>query len=246
MMKVLEYIEQKKRDGGRLFALLVDPESHTPATIRSFFGATGRRPAHLVLVGGSLVSRPVEPVLRAVREMTDVPVVLFPGSLLQLSGEADALLMLNLISGRNPEYLAGNQVTAALMIRTLGLEVIPTGYILMGGGAGTAVEVISNTHPLPERKKEIILATALAGEYMGSRLIYLEKGSGADSPPDADLIRAVRELLTVPLITGGGITDAATADKLFRAGADMVVVGNAIEENISLVKEMKRVAESFR
>ncbi len=243
-MKILEHIEQKKREGGRLFALLVDPETHTPATIRALFGATGRRPADLVLVGGSLVSRPVEPVLRAVREMTEVPVVLFPGSLLQISGEADAILMLNLISGRNPEYLAGNQVTASLMIRTLGLEVIPTGYILMGGGAGTSVEVISNTHPLPERKKEIILATALAGEYMGSRLIYLEKGSGADSPPDPALIKAVREIITVPLITGGGITDPATAEQLYRAGADMIVVGNAIEENISLVKEMKKVAES--
>jgi putative glycerol-1-phosphate prenyltransferase len=245
-MGIYERIEEKRRRGGRLFALLLDPENHTPESVRALFGAVGERPVDLVLVGGSLVSRPVEPVLRAVREAVTLPVVLFPGSLLQLSGEADALLMLNLISGRYPEYLAGNQVTAALMIRTLGLEVIPTGYILMGGGAGTAVEVISNTHPLPERKKEIILATALAGEYMGSRLIYLEKGSGADSPPDADLIRAVRELLTVPLITGGGITDAATADKLFRAGADMVVVGNAIEENISLVKEMKRVAESFQ
>ena len=198
-----------------------------------------------MLVGGSLVSRPVEPVLRAIRQSVTVPVVLFPGSLLQLSGEADAMLMLNLLSGRNPEYLAGNQVTASLMIRTLGLEVIPTGYILLGQGAGTSVEVISNTHPLPEKKKEIVLATALAAEYMGSRMVYLEKGSGAHEPPDTGLVREVKEILSVPLIVGGGITDAATAEKIWRAGADILVVGNATEEKPSLVKEIREVTVQF-
>jgi putative glycerol-1-phosphate prenyltransferase len=244
-MDVLENIENRSRSGKKLFALLMDPESHTAATVRTFFQAAGAAPADLVLVGGSLVSRPVEPVLRAIRESVMVPVVLFPGSLLQLSGEADAVLMLNLISGRNPEYLAGNQVTAALMIRTLGLEVIPTGYILLGQGAGTSVEVISNTHPLPEKKKEIVLATALAGEYMGSRMIYLEKGSGAPDPPDMELVKEVKEVLSIPLVVGGGITDAVTAEKLYRAGADMLVVGNAIEENPSLVKEIREVAEQW-
>ncbi len=243
-MGILKDIENKRQQGGKIFALLIDPENHTPESIRSFFGKMGGDAADLVLVGGSLVSRPVDPVLRALREVVSVPVVLFPGSLLQLSGEADGLLMLTLLSGRNPEYLAGNQVTAALMIRSLGLEVIPTGYVLLGGGAGTSVEVISNTHPLPERKKDIVLATALAGEYMGNRLIYLEKGSGAPEPPDPGLVRAVREILTVPLVVGGGITSPAAAEKLYRAGADMIVVGNAIEKEESLVKEMKRVAES--
>ncbi len=244
-MGILKDIEDKRQQGGKIFALLIDPENHTPGSIRAFFGEAGGDAADLVLVGGSLISRPVEPVLHALQEVVSVPVVLFPGSLLQLSGEADGLLMLTLLSGRNPEYLAGNQVTAALMIRSLGLEVIPTGYILLGSGAGTSVEVISNTHPLPERKKDIVLATALAGEYMGNRLIYLEKGSGAPEPPDPGLVRSVREILTVPLIVGGGITSPAAAEKLYRAGADMIVVGNAIEKKASLVKEMKRVAESF-
>ena len=244
-MGIYERIEEKRRRGGRLFALLLDPENHTPESVRALFGAVGERPVDLVLVGGSLVSRPVEPVLRAVREAVTLPVVLFPGSLLQLSGEADGLLMLNLISGRNPEYLAGSQVTAALMIRTLGLEVISTGYILVGSGAGTSVEVISNTHPLPERKKDIILATALAGEYMGSRLIYLEKGSGASGPLDTALVKEVREMITVPLIVGGGITTPAEAEALCRAGADMVVVGNAIEKDPGLAREMKKVTELF-
>ena len=244
-MNILDTIEKKRRGGGKLFALLIDPENHTPESVAALFGAVGRRPADLVLVGGSLVSRPVEPVLRAVRAAADLPVVLFPGSLLQLSGEADAILLLNLISGRNPEYLVGNQVTAAPVIRHLGLEVIPTGYVLIGGGAGTSVEVISNTHPLPERKKEIILATALAGEYMGNRLIYLEKGSGADGPLDTSLVMAVKEIISVPLVVGGGITDPEAALRLYRAGADMVVVGNAIEKKTSLVREMKKVAGSF-
>ncbi len=244
-MGILTNIEEQRGRGRKLFALLVDPESHTPATVRSFFAEVGSAPADLVLVGGSLVSRPVELVLRALRETVTVPVVLFPGSLLQLSGEADGLLMLTLLSGRNPQYLAGNQVTAAPMIRTLGLEVIPTAYILIGDGTGTSVEVVSNTHPLPERRKDIVLATALAGEYMGNRMIYLEKGSGAPEPPDAGLVRSVREILTVPLVVGGGITGPAEAEEMYRAGADMIVVGNAIEKKASLVKEMKKVSESF-
>ncbi len=244
-MSILKDIEEKTGRGGKLFALLIDPESYTPDSVCDLFKETGERPADLVLVGGSLVSRPVVPVLQAIRRAVTVPVILFPGSLLQLSGEADGILMLNLISGRNPEFLAGNQVTSALMIRTLGLEVIPTGYILLGQGAGTSVEVMSNTHPLPEKKKEIILATALAGEYMGSRMIYLEKGSGAHEPPDAALVKEVKDILSVPLIVGGGITHPAAAEKLYRAGADMLVVGNAVEQNPSLVKEMKAVAERF-
>jgi putative glycerol-1-phosphate prenyltransferase len=244
-MSILKNIEKKIRGGRKLFALLIDPESYTPDSVHDLLKEMGEMPADLVLVGGSLVSRPVTPVLRAIRRAVTVPVILFPGSLLQLSGEADGILMLNLISGRNPEYLAGNQVTSSLMIRTLGLEVIPTGYILLGQGTGTSVEVISNTHPLPEKKKEIILATALAGEYMGSRMIYLEKGSGAHEPPDTSLVEEVKEILSVPLIVGGGITHPATAEKLYRAGADIIVVGNAIEQNPSLVKEMKVVAERF-
>ncbi len=244
-MSILKEIEEKRRRGEKLFFLLVDPENHTPESIRSFFAGTGREPADLVLVGGSLVSRPVEPVLRALRERVSVPVVLFPGSLLQLSGEADGLLMLTLLSGRDPQYLVGDQVTASLMIRNLGLEVIPTGYILIGEGAGTSVEVISNTHPLPEKRKDIVLATALAGEYMGSRMIYLEKGSGAPEPPSSGLVRAVREVLKVPLAVGGGISDPAAAEKLYHAGADILVAGNATENNTSLVRELKKVAESF-
>ncbi len=242
-MNVLSDITGRVGRGEKLFALLIDPEEHTPATVERLLRRIGSRPADLVLLGGSLVTRPVEPVAKVLRAALEVPLVLFPGSLLQLTGEADALLMLTLLSGRNPQYLAGDQVTAAPYIRNLGMEVIPTAYLLVGDGRASAVEVVSGTAPLPEQRSEVITATALAAEYMGSRLIYLEKGSGAPQPLDTEVVRKVRSLITVPLIAGGGITHPREAAILYQAGADIIVVGNALEKDPALAEGFKEAAD---
>lgn len=244
-MTVLEDIVLSAERGRKLFALLVDPEEHTVASAEALLERVGSVPADLVLLGGSLVSRPVTPVAEVLHRHLKVPLVLFPGSLLQLTGEADAVLMLTLLSGRNPQYLAGDQVTAAPMIRTMGLEVIPTAYLLVGEGHASAVEVVSGTPPLPERRRDIITATALAAQYMGSRLVYLEKGSGARGPLDSRVVAAVRETVEVPLVVGGGITRPEEAETLFRAGADIVVVGNAAEKDASLIPVFRETARRY-
>ena len=199
----------------------------------------------LILVGGSIISRPLDPVIEKIRQVVSFPVLLFPGSLLQISEKADGILFLSLISGRNPEYLIGNHVIAAPLIKHYGLEAIPVGYILIGDDRITSVEVVSHTHPLPVQKPDIIIATALAGEYMGNRLIYLEKGSGADTPVSAALVSKVKKDIHLPLIVGGGIKTISQAKQLYRAGADILVVGNAIEKHPDFMVDMRKLADSL-
>ena len=152
---------------------------------------------------------------------------------------------MSLISGRNTEYLIGNHVVAAPIIKKLNLEVIPTGYILIGSGQRSAVEYMSQTNPIPAEKKEIVIATAMAGEMLGQKLIYLEGGSGTSMPVPEKVIRAVRENISVPLIVGGGIKTEEDANKFYNAGADIVVVGNAIEKNIDLIKIVSQACQNW-
>ncbi len=245
-MSIYSDIKKNIHDGKKLFFLLIDPENIMADQIDGLFEEFGPAPADLILVGGSMVSRPVGPVIEKIKTSSSLPVLLFPGSLLQLSGKADGLLLLNLISGRNPEYLIGNHVTAAPLIKNLGLEVMPVGYILVGGSHSTSVEIISNTHPLPDRKPDIIMATALAGEFMGNRLIYLERGSGADAPVPADIVKRVREMISIPLIVGGGIKTIEQARKLYHAGADILVVGNAIETDPGFIAGMQELVAGIK
>jgi len=242
-MSVLTSIETKVRSRKKMFFLLIDPDKVSGDAIDCLSDNAGNVMPDLVLVGGSLLSRPIEPVIETIKKITSLPVFLFPGSLLQITGKADGILFLSLISGRNPEYLVGNHVVAAPLIKYYGLEAIPTGYILIGGTRNTSVEIVSNTFPLPVQKPDIILATAMAGEYMGNRLIYLERGSGAEMPVPADIVTRVKENTTVPLIVGGGITSAAQAEVLYHAGADILVVGNAIEKHPGFIREMKELTE---
>ncbi len=244
-MTVIEEIIHKAGLGRKMFFLLIDPDKFPERAPEDLLFGDGAAVPDLVLVGGSLISRPPEPVIEIIKKSLQVPVFLFPGSLLQVSGKADGILLLSLISGRNPEYLIGNHVVAAPLIKYYGLEAIPTGYILIGSSRSSSVEIVSNTHPLPVEKPDIITATALAGEYLGNRLIYLEKGSGADTPVPAGLVTAVKEQVSVPLIVGGGIKSASQAEELYRAGADILVVGNAIEKDPDFIREMRAVADSF-
>ena len=218
--------------------LLIDPEKYPVHTLIATLYAAEETKIALIMVGGSLVSDRTDSTIEIIKKHTNIPVVLFPGSLLQLSNKADGILLLSLISGRNPDFLIGNHVLAAPFLKKSGLEIIPTGYILIGNGNGTSVEYISNTKPIPSDKHELVVATAIAGELMGNKLIYLESGSGAGDPAHPDLIKEVRRNISLPLIVGGGICKPEQVTAISGAGADIIVVGNAIENNIDILASM--------
>ncbi|MBP8823860.1 MAG: geranylgeranylglyceryl/heptaprenylglyceryl phosphate synthase [Flavobacteriales bacterium] len=232
-MSVLALIEAAKAERRKLLAVLIDPDfGQDEALLERTVQNACMAKADLVFVGGSLLtSTSFNHCVKRVQELSDRPVVLFPGSPAQLSGHADALLFLSLISGRNPELLIGHHVAAAPTIKTLGLEAIPTGYLLVDGGKPTTVSYVSQTVPIPHDKSGIAAATALAGELLGLRTIYMDTGSGALRTVSPEMVAAVRQHVELPIIVGGGIRDAATARALCQAGADVLVVGTAFEED---------------
>ena len=196
-------------------------------------------------VGGSLVvSNYLDQCLQLIKKSCSIPTVLFPGSPSQVSKYADALLYLSLISGRNAELLIGQHVVSAPMVKKSGLEVMSTGYMVVDGGAQTTVSYISNSSPLPSDKSEIAVCTALAGEMLGMKLIYMDAGSGAKNPISETMITKVAQSISVPLIVGGGIIDPEKAYLNCKAGADVIVVGNAIEKDSSLIREMAAAVHS--
>jgi phosphoglycerol geranylgeranyltransferase len=186
-------------------ALLIDPDNHTDASLIKTLSVARTAAIDFVLVGGSLISKPIDRFVEIIKKESTAPVILFPGSLLQLSEKADGILLLSLISGRNPDYLIGNHVLAAHFLKKSGLEIIPTGYILIDGKSVSSVEYISNTRPIPVEKPDIVVATAMAGEMLGHKLIYLEAGSGADRRVSEGLVANVKKNIGIPLMVGGGI-----------------------------------------
>lgn len=221
------------------FAVLVDPDKIQPAEIPALVQLSMDARVDYLFVGGSLViSNHLDECIQAIKALTDIPVILFPGSPSQISRYADALLYLSLISGRNPELLIGQHVISAPFVKQSGLEIMSTGYMVIDGGAPTTVSYISNASPIPSDKNEIALCTALAGEMLGMKLIYMDAGSGAKLPIRESMITAVSDQISVPLIIGGGITDPEKAYRNCRAGADLIVVGNAIEKDPGLIREM--------
>ncbi len=219
--------------GRKLLAVLIDPDyGQDEAALERTVQDACMAKADLLFVGGSLLtSGSFDRCVALVKRWSNKPVVLFPGSPAQLSGHADAVLFLSLISGRNPDLLIGHHVTAAPTVRALGLEAIPTGYLLVDGGRATTAHYVSQSSPIPHDKPGIAAATALAGELLGLRAIYLDTGSGAPSSVSPAMISAVRATVGLPIIVGGGIRDAATARALCEAGADVLVVGTAIEQD---------------
>lgn len=235
-------IPWKKR---KLVAQLIDPDRAGEETLVTAVRLAEEAGVDLFLAGGSLTTVPVADVVRRLKELSSIPVVLFPGNLTQLTVEADAVFLLSLISGRNPELLIGSHVIAAPILKNMRDRVIPVGYMLIDCGGGTSVEYMSQTTPIPSGKNDIAVATALAGEMLGMKAIYLEGGSGAARPVDPSMIKAVRDELTIPLITGGGIDSAVKVEMAFDAGADMVVIGNGCEQNPALIKGACLVRDSF-
>lgn len=228
----------------KVVAQLIDPDRADDGSLVIAARHAEKTKVDLFLAGGSLTTVPVEGVIRRLKELTGIPVILFPGNLTQLTAEADAIFLLSLISGRNPELLIGNHVIAAPFLKQIRDRVIPVGYILIDCGGGTSVGYMSHTSPVPHSKNDIAVATALAGEMLGMRAIYLEGGSGAARPVAPAMIRAVREEITVPLIAGGGLDSADKVAEAFEAGADMVVIGNGIEKNPMLISEACRVRDT--
>jgi putative glycerol-1-phosphate prenyltransferase len=229
----------------KLFALQVDPDKHTPASLEQVARSAECNRVDFILAGGSLVFKPIEETITILRQHTRIPLILFPGNILQISPLADGILLLCLISGRNPEYLIGNHVIAAPLLRQSGLEIIPTSYILIENGRSTSVEYISNTRPIPADKVDLAIATAMAGEMLGHRMIYLEAGSGAMTPVSTRLISEVRKNINIPLIVGGGINTPDKIENLYRAGADVIVVGTAVEDEPSMLDTLCDAAARY-
>lgn len=244
MKALFDLMIQKKAQGKKSLAVLIDPDK--TEKLPALLAIAKTAPPDFFFVGGSLLGDGnLENCIATIREATTVPVLLFPGNEMQISAAADALLLLSVISGRNPELLIGRHVAAAGMIRASKLEIIPTGYVLIESGAPTAVSYMSNTQPIPRTKNSIAALTALAGEQLGMKMIYLEAGSGALLPVPVEMIAAVRNSISIPLITGGGLRTAEEIAARCAAGADVIVAGNILEEDPGLLQKFRETVLSF-
>jgi phosphoglycerol geranylgeranyltransferase len=232
-------LTERKQQGKKSFAVLIDPDKVNDANMQQLIELAVAAKVDYFLVGGSLViSNYLDECVQFIKRHCHIPVILFPGSPNQVSKYADALLYLSLISGRNADLLIGQHVISAPVVKQSGLEIMPTGYMVIDGGAPTTVSYISNATPLPADKNEIAMCTAMAGEMLGMKLIYMDAGSGAKRPITESMIQKVSSCIDVPLIIGGGITHPEKAYLNCKAGADVIVVGNAIEKDANLIKEM--------
>jgi phosphoglycerol geranylgeranyltransferase len=229
MGAILKNIQEAAAKKCRLLAVLIDPEIFIKEGADNFFKILPEQVTHIFVGGSTAGAAETRKTLEAIKEKTNLPVIIFPGDHSQISSRAHGLLFLSLISGRNPEYLIEQQVKSVKHLRQTSLEIIPTGYILIDGGKNCAVQRVSNTKPISQNEIVTIVDTALAGEYSGKKLIYLEAGSGARIPVSPHIITAVKEALTIPLIVGGGIRSREQLETAYVAGADMVVIGTAFE-----------------
>jgi putative glycerol-1-phosphate prenyltransferase len=248
MTAVRDHILSLKRQGKKGFAILIDPDKLRPEDIPATADRINQARIDFVLVGGSLlVNDNIRQVIPELKRLVQAPVIVFPGNLLQLSTEADALLFLSVISGRNPEMLIGNHVVAAPLLKASGIEVLPTGYMLIDTGRTTAVHYMSGTQPIPWDKADIAACTAMAGEMLGLQLIYMDGGSGAEKTISTEMISAVAGSVDIPLIVGGGIRTRKQAEAILKAGADIIVVGTALEksEHDSLLFDLPELIATF-
>jgi putative glycerol-1-phosphate prenyltransferase len=242
MLTLQEKLDKAKEENKTLFALLIDPDKLSLDNMDKYIQAIESTQPDLIFVGGSLIINDFfNSVLEKIKSTFSIPVVLFPGNNNQISSKAHAILLLSLISGRNPEWLIGQHVQASFALQKSGLEILPTGYLLIDGGRSTSVSYISNTSPIPSDKIDIALATALAGQQLGLKNIYLEAGSGALNPVSIKMIESVRKTVDIPLIIGGGMRSPEQVLAASKAGATVVVVGTAIEKDLSMLGKMIQV-----
>src|SRR5688500_5180378 len=236
-MSILKTLQQRHQEKKKSIAVLVDPDkAEDPARLLHLINLASENCVDYFFVGGSLVtSTNLSEVVEKIKENVTIPVVLFPGNAIQVEASSDAILFLSLISGRNAELLIGQHVIAAPILKNTRLEVIPTGYMLINSGKLTSVAYISNTMPIPDDKYSLAASTAMAGEMLGLQTIYLDAGSGAEKEISARMIASVRKAVTLPLIVGGGINSTQKAFNALEAGADLIVIGNALERNPQLL-----------
>lgn len=239
-MSLLDTLQHRHQQGKKSIAVLIDPDkAEDTARLMNLVNLASENCVDFFFVGGSLVTTTnLSEVVRTVKENVNIPVILFPGSTLQIDPAADAILFLSLISGRNPDLLIGQHVQAAPILRNSGMEVMPTGYILINSGRTTSVAYISNTTPIPEDKYSLAACTAMAGEMLGLKLTYLDAGSGAEREISQKMISSVRKSIRTPLIVGGGINTSQKALAALEAGADLIVIGNALEKDPALLTEI--------
>ena len=236
---------QDKKEGNKKFAVLIDPDKMRLNNMDRTLSLAIDAGVDYFFIGGSLiVNDMLDYCLQTISERCSIPLILFPGNSFQLSYKADAILLLSLISGRNPDLLIGKHVIAAPFLRVSPLEIMSTGYMLIDGGVRTTVTYMSNTNPIPADKEDIAVCTALAGEMLGQKLIFMDAGSGASVPISTDMINSVSGAISIPLIVGGGINSPEKALANVEAGADIIVVGNAIEKDPSLIKDISQAIHS--
>ena len=237
---ILDLINSAKKNNKKLLAILLDPDKLDLMDISKTIQKINKSKANLIFIGGSLLFKNVlDQFVTKVKENTKLPILLFPGSTVQITNKADGILFLQLISGRNSEYLISNQVIAAPLLRQTNLEVISTGYMLIESGRETTASYISNTKPIPAHKPEIAMATAMAGEYIGNKLIYMDGGSGALNPIPAKMIKKVAKNINLPIIIGGGLKTKESIQAAYDAGATVVVVGTAFEQDENLLESLQ-------
>ncbi|HOS47712.1 MAG TPA: geranylgeranylglyceryl/heptaprenylglyceryl phosphate synthase [Bacteroidia bacterium] len=236
---IYQQIQEARYNDRRLLAVLIDPDKAGERHLDKICANSNEAKVDFFFVGGSLItSGDLERTIAGIKRRSDIPVVIFPGNHQQIDEHADAILLLSLISGRNPDLLIGQHVMAAQRLKASELEIIPTGYLLIDGGNMTTVQYVSGTAPIPVDKPEIAAYTALAGEQLGLKLIFTEAGSGANHPVPTEVIRAIKREINIPLIVGGGVRTKEAALQVYEAGADVVVVGNHFEKNPDLIREI--------
>lgn len=232
LLSIHEQILEAKKNGQKLLAILLDPDKIVWEQLDHLLAKINESPATHIFVGGSIVQSTIlEDLIAQLKQKTNLPVIIFPGDPSQISPQADAILFLSLLSGRNPDYLIEYQVQAAPILKKTNLEVISTGYILIESGNETAVARVSKTEPLNRENFDLALATAQAGEMLGNKLIYLEAGSGAKKPVPLEMIALIAQNIEIPVIVGGGIVDLHGIKEAYNAGADLVVIGTAFEND---------------
>lgn len=244
---ILNDLYRSKSKGLKKLAVLIDPDEYGDAGhLKTMIERSVAHGVDLFFVGGSLITTSDQgEIIRWLKLMSDIPVVLFPGNHMHLDAGADGVLLLSLISGRNPDFLIGQHVLAAPFLKKSNMEILPTGYMLVGNDRNTTVAYISNSLPIPSDKISIAICTAMAGEMMGLRLIYLDAGSGAEEPVAPEMIQKVKESIDIPLIAGGGLNTGEKIDKALEAGADIIVIGNGIEKGHDLLDEAMALIKSY-
>lgn len=239
-------LESFSKLGRKALAVLFDPDDTDERSLIQSLNVCLENKVDYLFVGGSLVtSNNLHEVVSMIKSYTDIPCVLFPGNAIQIDASADAILFLSLISGRNPELLIGQHVVAAPVVKRSNLEVIPTGYMLVNSGRPTSASYISNSQPLPNDKPSLAASTALAGEMLGLKAIYMDAGSGAEEPIAPRIIKAVKNNISTPLIVGGGLNTATKAKQALNAGADIIVIGNGAQKNLSLLTEVSEIVHFY-